>query len=57
MLTAGSDRIIRLYDTNLTLLKAMTQAIKSSGEVFLNAHLNRVFCVRFVNDQTLISAG
>eukprot|EP00760_Papus_ankaliazontas_P008940 PhM_4_TR13947/c2_g3_i1/m.5279 len=55
--TAGSDRVIRLYDT----MSGREQAILKSGVdndgKSRATHTNRIFSVRFVTPQVLISAG
>ena len=55
--TGGSDRVIRVYDTLSGRCQAMlTAGIDDMGKSRAT-HTNRIFSVRFVNPNVLISAG
>ena len=55
--TAGQDRTVRLYDMNTRQLKeSLTRGVDDAGH-HRPAHTNRIFCVRFLTPQTLLTAG
>ncbi|KAG5468490.1 hypothetical protein LSCM1_02470 [Leishmania martiniquensis] len=56
VLTAGSDRIVRLYDSRLSLLARMTDGLNADG-TSRPAHVNRIFSVRFLTEVSAVSAG
>ncbi|CBZ30555.1 conserved hypothetical protein [Leishmania mexicana MHOM/GT/2001/U1103] len=56
VLTAGSDRIVRLYDSKLTLLAQLAEGVNPDG-TSRPAHTNRIFSVRFLSELAAVSAG
>lgn len=57
LLTAGSDRVVRLYDTESFECKhKLTYGVDKDG-VTRHAHVNRIFSARFVTPTMVASAG
>ncbi|CAM38750.1 conserved hypothetical protein [Leishmania braziliensis MHOM/BR/75/M2904] len=56
VLTAGSDRIVRLYDSTLTLLSQLTEGVNSDN-TSRPTHINRIFSARFITEVAAVSAG
>ncbi|CAC9541942.1 conserved hypothetical protein [Leishmania infantum JPCM5] len=56
VLTAGSDRIVRLYDSKLTPLAQLTEGVNADG-TSRPAHTNRIFSLRFLTEVAAVSAG
>lgn len=55
--TAGSDRILRVYNTSdFTCIQKMTQGVDPDGNM-RSAHINRVLSVRHVTATLIVSAG
>ncbi|GET92513.1 hypothetical protein, conserved [Leishmania tarentolae] len=56
VLTAGSDRIVRLYDSTLTLLAQLTEFLNADG-TSQPAHTSRIFSLRFLTEVVAVSTG
>ncbi|KAG5494174.1 hypothetical protein JKF63_02009 [Porcisia hertigi] len=56
VLTAGSDRIVRLYDAELNPLAQLIEGVNADGTL-RPTHVSRIFSVRFVSDVLAVSAG
>ncbi|KAG5468085.1 hypothetical protein LSCM4_01174 [Leishmania orientalis] len=56
VLAAGSDRIVRLYNSQLTLLAQLTEGVNADG-TSRSTHVNRIFSVRFLTEMSAVSAG
>lgn len=56
VISAGSDRVVRLYDASLRLLSRLINGVNSDGSS-RPTHINRVFSARFVSDALAVSAG
>ncbi|KPA82587.1 hypothetical protein ABB37_03615 [Leptomonas pyrrhocoris] len=56
VISAGSDRVVRLYDAALQLLSKLVDGVNADG-TRRPTHVNRVFSVRFLTDAVAVSAG
>lgn len=56
VLSAGSDRIVRLYNAKLVLLAQLTEGFDADG-TSRPTHTNRIFSARFVSEAAAVSAG
>ncbi|KPI83182.1 hypothetical protein ABL78_7795 [Leptomonas seymouri] len=56
VISAGSDRVIRLYDSALQLLSKLVDGVNPDGTL-RPTHINRVFSARFLSDSLAVSAG
>lgn len=56
LLSAGSDRIIRLYNADLSLVAFLNHGIDADGLTRVT-HISRIFSVRFVTETLAVSAG
>ncbi|KAK7197125.1 WD domain, G-beta repeat [Novymonas esmeraldas] len=56
ILTAGSDRVVRVYDAKLTLLAQLVEGVTADG-VPRPTHVNRIFSARFVTEAMAVTAG
>lgn len=55
-LTAGSDRVIRMYSDAFELLHKFEKGVTDSG-MWRPSHVNRIFSVRFISPTLFVSAG
>lgn len=56
VVSAGSDRVVRLYDAALQLLATMVDGLNADGTA-RPTHINRIFSARFLTDAAVATAG
>jgi WD40 repeat protein len=56
IISAGSDRVVRLYNAELQLLSKLVNGVNPDGSS-RSTHTNRIFSVRFLADFLAVSAG
>lgn len=56
VVSAGSDRVVRLYDAALQLTAKLTDGVCADG-TSRPTHINRIFSARFLSEALAVSAG